>query len=290
MSACSFSWLAGLCLLAFAACRGADDADGQTIAGSFLWDEEPRTYQLHVPATYQVGKPAPLLLAFHGSNGSGGSFLEGTGLHRATDPLGFLTVYPTSAVGNWAEGCGCNNADRLGIDDLGFTQALIDTVSAQYTVDPDRIYVLGFSQGGLYAQRVACEMADRVAAVAVVAATMSVPLSLTCAPAEPVSMLVLHGTADTVLPYQGTSQGALSILSAPATLETWRMHNNCATDLETTSEPIDANMTLQHDAYSPCSQDKEVHLYSIKGGGHGWPSGKIDANEIVTTFFEAQSK
>lgn len=289
MSASS-SWIAGLCLLAFAACSGADDADGQTITGAFVWDDEPRTYQLHVPDTYQASEPAPLLLAFHGSNGTGGGFLEGTRLDRATDPLGFITVYPTSAVGNWAEGCGCNNADRLGIDDLGFTQALIDTVSAQYTIDPDRIYVVGFSQGGLYAQRVACEMSDQVAAVAVVAAAMSLPLAQTCEPVEPVSMLMLHGTEDTVLPYQGTSQGTLSLLSAPATFQTWIGHNDCSGALRTTTERFNEDLALKHEYHRLCEADTQVHLYTIEGGGHTWPSGDTDANEIVTTFFEAQSK
>jgi polyhydroxybutyrate depolymerase len=192
-------------------------------------------------------------------------------------------------VNNWAEGCNCNNADRLEIDDIGFTRALIDTVSTHYSIDPARIYVLGFSQGGLYVQRVACEMADQIAAVATVAATMSVPLSQSCAPADPVSMLVMHGTADTVLPYNGTSQGALSLLSAPATLNLWRGHNACPSQLKTTTERIDATRDLKHELYRACAENTQVHLYSIVGGGHTWPSGAFDANTVVTDFFASQS-
>lgn len=251
---------------------------------------ELRTYQLHVPASYDEAQPMPLVIAFHGSNDSGQNFQRGSEFDKEADRLGFITAYPDSKVGNWAEGCDCNNADRLKVDDIGLTQAIIDTLSARFTVDRNRVYAIGFSQGGLYVQRLACEMSDQFAAIAGVAATFSKPLSEKCDPTSPISMLIMHGTEDTVLPWAGSNNGALSLLSADAAILEWVGHNECDTRSSSSTDHIKPGLSLKHRVYDQCKDNKEVHLYAVEGGGHAWPTGDIDAKQIIADFFAKQSK
>ncbi len=137
-------------------------------------DTTVRTFVVHAPP---AEGPRPLLLAFHGAGGTGAGLQSLSKLDRAAGALGWVVIYPDAPLGNWAEGCGCNIADRLAVNDTGFVAALITRAEERYDVDPARVYAVGYSQGGLFAGRLACQMSDRIRAVAMVAAAMSAPLA-----------------------------------------------------------------------------------------------------------------
>ncbi|MCG8605315.1 hypothetical protein MJD09_09985 [bacterium] len=276
-----------LCLALFAsACSaGPDDDEGLDESGRLVWDRQTRTFRLHVPDAYDADTPAPLIIAFHGSRDSGSNFQSGTGFDEAADEHGFITVYPDNIGDNWAEGCNCTAADSLGIDDVGFTMALIDTLEARFAIDTRRIYAMGFSQGALFVQRLACEEAGTFSAIAGVAATLSKPLSEACTPPAPLSMLIMHGTEDPVFPWTGLNQGLLSVLGADEAIDFWIEKNGCPGQVNTTTENIRPGLRLLQKRYRACAQGTEVYLYAIEGGGHTWPQGDIDANDLVATFF-----
>lgn len=245
-----------------------------------------RTLEVHVP---EGSSPAPrgLLLAFHGAGGNGTGFRSASGLDALADAMDLVAAYPDAAVSNWAEDCGCNNADRLQVDDTSFVAAVIDTLDARVSVDRDRIYAVGFSQGALFAQRLACQFAGRIAAFANVAGAMSVPLAEKCAPARGAPVMFVLGTFDVVFPIDGSGEGALALLGAAGVQERWIDLNGCAGDPEVTYEPDAANdgTVVRRESLSSCEDGSEVLLFVVEGGGHAWnQSADVATNALLLEF------
>ncbi len=151
-----------------------------------------RRFLLYVPAS--AAEPAPLLLALHGVGGPAATpeaTLEASRLDAAAEEHGFVLALPAGEDGTWD--------DEPGSPDVAFAGAVIDAAGEEHPLDPDRVYVTGWSGGGFMAHRLACDAADRVAAVAVLHA----PLRGPCEPARPPDVLQLAGEADDVLPDAG---------------------------------------------------------------------------------------
>lgn len=277
-------------------CWGCSLVDEGGGSGSFervnmMWDGEARSYVLYRPDSYTGDQAVPLVLGFHGSQDSGQNFASAIELAQEADRLGFIAAFPDALVGNWAEACGCNNADRLNIDDKGFTLAIMDSLSAQFRIDPDRIYALGFSQGALYTQRLACELPDRFAALATVGATMSVPLSNRCKRGTPVSMLMMHGTRDPIFPWAGTNNGDLSVLSAPDVLSHWARRNACSYETgDVVDEPVGENGRYDRVRFNVCERGTHVQFYTLQGAGHVWPKSELRASTVIADFFMTQTR
>lgn len=261
---------------------------GTTHRAELLVGDSVRTFRLFVPSDLPRQGRAPLVLAFHGTGGSGAGFRAETGLDPLAARDGFLVAYPDAAVGNWAEGCDCNLADRLAINDTGFVRALIDSVSGRFPVDRTRVYAVGFSQGGLFVHRLACQMSDRIAAVASVAAPISAPLAERCGPGAPVSVLVMMGTLDDAYPYEGQGQGVRATLGARATTGLWRTLDRCGDTAGVASLPnrVADGTTVLEERWPACGGGSEVALYTVDGGRHAWsPSRDVATAELVTGFF-----
>ncbi|MCI0540572.1 MAG: hypothetical protein L0Z50_35680, partial [Verrucomicrobiales bacterium] len=140
-----------------------------------------RTYRIHIPPSIppsglpsgKRNKPAPLLLALHGGGGAGKSMQKLAGLNALSDKEGFIAVYPDGVDGHWNDGRGLDyRAHRENIDDVGFIAALIDRLGKDLNVDPGRVYVTGMSNGALFAHRLACEIPEKIAAIAPVEGTL----------------------------------------------------------------------------------------------------------------------
>lgn len=248
---------------------------------------------VHAPPRARGGaRPSPLILAFHGAGGSARDLKRFSGLDAAAEREGFVVAYLDAPLGNWAEGCGCNNADRLGVDDLGFVAAVIDALSSEGLVDRARVYAVGYSQGGLFAQRLACEMADRITAVAAVSGLMSAPLAQRCAPSRPVSVLAMHGTRDPIFGVNGSGSGKLEVLGASRWRAAWAALNRCSAEPDRAALPdvVVDNVVVRREAHDGCAEGSEVSLYLLDGGGHGWPGASgaradAPASETIVAFF-----
>lgn len=247
-------------------------------------DTTQRRALLHLPPTVSAGRPLPLVIAFHGAQGSGPGLMNGTGFNEAADVRGVLVVYPDAPLGNWAEDCGCNNADRLGANDTGFVRALIDSIAHIAPLDRRRIYAVGFSQGALFTMRLGCQQAERFAAVAGVAGVMSVPLSERCRPMRPIATLWVVGKNDTVFPYGGSGSRRSRLLGAEATFRRWLTLDRCQS---AATEPILGGVRgFERRKGRGCAAGVEVMLYTVRSGGHAWRlSPALDTNGLLLDFF-----
>jgi len=166
-----------------------------------------RSYRIFVPSGDV--RAAPLVVALHGGLGSGVQFSRNSGLDGLATSNRFIVVYPegvgrlpddSGGAQTWNGGNCCGPAARQGIDDVGFVRRVVSDVAREYRIDRNRVYAVGHSNGGIMALRLACEASDVFAAVGVQSASLGMTR---CAPAGPVAVIQIHGTADTNVPITG---------------------------------------------------------------------------------------
>jgi polyhydroxybutyrate depolymerase len=245
--------------------------------GSLMVGGLTRTYRLHVPTQYDPHHPMPLLLALHGRLGDGKSMATLTHLSQVADQYGFIVVYPDGYQRGWADGRGATTADKAGVDDVAFLATLIATLSGEYAIDGQRIYATGISNGGFMTERLGCDLSNKIAAIAVDAATFPVDLAARCAPSHPMPALLMNGSADPLVPYGG---GVVAgdrgvVYSAPQTAARWAAISHCAPTPATALVPTTVNdgTSVSYVTYTGCADGVQVRFYTIINGGHTWPGG-----------------
>jgi len=258
--------LIGFCV---ASCS-SEDSTGSDERFSILQDDFNRFVYVHVPDGYDESSDWPLLVVFHGSGDSGLAFQQHSGLDKEADKSGFLVAYPSARGENWAEGCDCVRADLDGIDDLDFVDDLITKMSEDYQVDESRVFAVGYSQGGLFTQRLACERSDVFAGIGTISGMMSKPISESCQPEFAPDILLVHGDSDEVLPIEGFPSGSYATLSVYETMLFWREANNCPVGL--TRETIRGG-DLDRDVRQilGCDSGSKVRMEELIDGRHRWP-------------------
>jgi polyhydroxybutyrate depolymerase len=264
-----------------------DDPD-PVLERSLVSGGRSRTYLVHLPRDHD-GRGLPLVIIMHGGGGSAEGIRLFTGFDATADEMGFVVAYP-NATTDWAEGCGCSQADRNGIDDVQFMSDLIDAVEGEFGIDRSHVYTTGFSQGGLMAYKLACDFADGLAAVAAVGASMAVPLAESCSPARHLPLIVMLGTEDPYFPWAGAYDRELeSVLSADSTVSFWAAANGCVGDrsseLEFTGEL--SGVEVWREWYPDCAVGREVLLYRLENAGHIWPQGGYSASWVIGNFFRS---
>jgi polyhydroxybutyrate depolymerase len=260
-----------------------------------------RTYLLHLPPSRRPGRPVPLLFVFHGASGDGGGIARHTGLTEAAHARGYAVVYPDGVDRRWNDGRGA----RATRDDVGFVRLLIDSLRRELPADPRRIYATGISNGAGLALRLACDLPGTFAAIASVAGALAAGLEERCAASAPVSVLMLHGTGDGFIPYDG---GVLTrrrgrVLPAPRTAALFARLDGCADQPVLGVEPdtVHDGTSVRRSAYPGCAEGREVVLYTIEGGGHTWPGGPpvgrsvgrvtrdLRATPLILDFFDGHA-
>ena len=226
-------------------------------------DGQVREAVVYVP-TSAIDAEAPMVLNFHGYGGRAAWHMEDADMRSLADAEGFVLVYPQgselsgSAHWNAAPSGGDNKSSA---DDLGFTEALVDAVTTAHTVDSDRIYAVGYSNGGMFAYYLACERSELIAAAGSVSGTM---LDGSCQSGEPIPVISIHGTADSVLPYDGDAHttAALDIV------DHWR-DRNATTSESATTETV-GSVQVESSYYTGGSAGTEVEHHRVLDGGHVW--------------------
>ncbi len=242
----------------------------QTIVDTVTHAGLDRQYIIYVPGSYTPGTPAPLVLNFHGYGSNALEQMFYGDFRPIADTAGFLIVHPQGTLDliggtHWNVGW-----DASSVDDVGFTIALIDSLSAMYNIDPERIYSTGMSNGGFFSYKLACELSERIAAIASVTGSMNVNQTATCDPEHPMPVMEIHGTADGTVQYEGTFLFA----SIESVLEYWVGFNDCdATPIVEQLADTDPNdgCTVEHQRYPNGTLGVEVEHYKIINGGHTWP-------------------
>jgi polyhydroxybutyrate depolymerase len=221
-----------------------------------------------------------------------------TRFNDLADEAGFIVAYPESLNQHWNDGRNLSSAD-----DIGFVRALLADVQRFPGLDPKRIYATGISNGGFFSQRVACELADQVAAVASIAATIPEPLMPGCKPVTPVPVMFIQGTRDPLVPIDGGPIGRNhgKCIALTAAVDFWRRVNHVSSIPIVTELPDDAHdgTRIHRAVYGQGQHGTEVVVYTIEGGGHTWPGGpqylptflvgkvshNLNATQVVWDFF-----
>jgi polyhydroxybutyrate depolymerase len=298
-------WFAAVLLLPVVAACGSSAGHRATPAakvvrpgttGSVNLDNRP--FRLHVPAGYDRATPAPLVVLLHGysvdSHSTDGYFKIGT----ESDRRGFLYALPEGTFdgrGNrfWNASDACCDFSGKGIDDSGYLSRLIDTVKASYSVDARRVYVIGHSNGGFMAYRMACDHAGQVTAIVSVAGAMPDDPSR-CKPERPVSVLEVHGTADKGVAFGGGVSAGHRYPSVDASIADWRTLDGCGGPDDAVKTPIDLDAELPGaetavSAWTGCRNSTQVALWAVKGGPHGPPFNGAFAPSVVDFFYRQVS-
>lgn len=256
-----------------------------------------RSYVLHIPPGYDLSRPTPLVLAFHGITLDAYEMMRISKLNTRSDATGFIVAYP-NAYGeqrSWNGGHCCGEAARDQVDDVGFVRALIDELDTYLNIDRNRIYATGFSNGAILTYRLGCEMADQIAAIAPVSATQAREDMEACHPVRPLPVIHFHGTADEPNPYEGgVTPGGVQFISVTDQIAFWVAANGCP---DRAQQTVSGNIV--HDVYTSCRAGATVELYTITGGKHAWPGGEavslrmgeptmeISATALMWDFFLA---
>ncbi len=246
-----------------------------------------RHFYVLIPKSIRKRKPikAPVILYLHG----GGPDTEALGTWRRSrmgkiaDREGFIVVYPNGLGNQWNDARIAEFEKVLPAqfaDDVAFLRALIDGLVNTKIADPKRIYMTGASNGGMMTFTAACRLADRLAAVAPAIASMPVELRDTCKPARPLPLLMMNGTKDRIISWQGGRVSPMRkhdlgyILSVDHSLRIWRRLNGCSDRAKlwklkhkNAKDPTKVEIIRWQD----CKAGAEVVLYKIVGGGHNWP-------------------
>ncbi len=266
------------------------------VTGSFQFEGILRDYRLYIPASYTPGTAAPLVFNLHGY-GSNNLQQEYYGDFRAiADTAGFIIAHPNGTL-NGTGSRFWNTFGTSAVNDLGFLTALIDTISAQYSIDADRVYSTGMSNGGFMSHDLACFRSERFAAIASVTGTMITARMNSCAASHPTPVMQIHGTADGTVPYNGGG-GFVSVVNL---MTHWAQVNNCNTTATVTPVPdivTTDGCTVEHHVYEDGDAGSVVELFKVLGGGHTWPGTSfisgvtnqdINASAEIWRFFSRYS-
>ncbi|HJR04356.1 MAG TPA: PHB depolymerase family esterase [Methylomirabilota bacterium] len=269
-----------------------------------------RTYLLHVPPGPPAG-PVPLVLVFHGGGGSGLGTERLTRFSELGDREGVLVAYPEGVGRNWYDGrefTTGSRAHRERIDDVGFVAAMLDAVARAHAVDPGRIYATGISNGAVFSHYLAAHLSARIAAIAPVVGGIADPPDAWLRPDRPVSVLILQGTTDPLVPYRGgaVAFGRGRIIDTEEAARRWARLNGAEAEPRSTPLPAPGKdhcggLRLTY----PGGRDgSEVVLVRLDGGGHTWPGGTqylpeglvgrvcrdFTATSVIWEFFRAHPK
>ena len=238
----------------------------ETLNESIIHDDLVRDYIIHIPSSYENKVPVPLVLCFHGYGGSA-SGISYTNFNDVSDTANFIVVYPQGTFlkgkSHWNVGGWTSKSTRK---DIEFIDTVIDLIKDKIQIDQTRIYSSGMSNGGYMSYSLACNLGNKIAAIASVTGSMTPDNFDNCSPSNPISVLQIHGLQDLVVPYIGSS-GSKSI---PDVIDFWVNYNACSTEPNRLIKY--SNLALvNYDTYENCLNNTNVKLILHPEMDHTWP-------------------
>jgi len=278
---------------------------------NITFDGVARNFIVYLPSGYNNSGKMPLIFAIHGGSGTPEGMINIANFKPIADRDKVVLVYPEGVQKNWNDGRP-TVPNQLGINDVGFFNQMCNYMINNYSVDGKKIYATGISNGGFMSTRLGCELSNRIAAIAVNAATIEAKIiAPNCNPGRPVPALYIHGTTDPLVPFLGgqiTAGGTAggTILSHFQVIEKWVALNGCNSTPTITDLPDISNdgTSIKQRVYSGGTNGSEVVSYVIMNGGHTWPQGyqylneaiigktsqDMNACEVIWTFFKRFSR
>lgn len=255
-----------------------------------------RAFTLSVPPSYNAAIPEPLLIALTGYNQSGAVLEKYLNLEPLTQSVGILYVHPdgtkdSRGVQFWNGTPECCDFESPKVNDDAYIMSIIDKVSAQYAVDPKRIFILGHSNGGFLASELACNHADRIAAIVSMAGA-SYTTAAACKPRSPVSILEIWGSKDPT--FAGNHIRGKPIPGATQIFNTWGAIDRCSPTTVTTPNALDLDTKVLGNEtslteFQQCPAGSAVDLWQIHGSGHT-PTISSDFDTQIINFLLSHPK
>ncbi len=274
-------------------------------------DGNPRSFIVYLPTGYNNAGKMPLIFAIHGGSGTPEGMINIANFKTIADRDKVVLVYPAGIQKNWNDGRP-TTPNQLGINDVSFFNQLCDYTINNYSVDGTKIYATGISNGGFMSSRLGCELSNRIAAIAVDAATIeATTIAPNCNPGRPVPAIYIHGTSDPLVSFTGgqmTAGGTAggTVLSHFQAIDKWVTINGCNSTPTITDLPDISNdgTTIKQRVYAGGINSSEVVSYVVLNGGHTWPQGfqylneaiigktsqDMNACEVIWTFFKRFSR
>ena len=266
-------------------------------------DSIERTYLVHLPKSYDKNAFLPLVIVLHGCGGKAENTDKLTGFDRVSDKYSFIVVYPNGIDNDGREKVK-KYVDGKEVNDVKFISCLIDSLRIKYSIDSNRVFVTGISNGGIMSFRLACELSDKIAGIAPVAASMSEIVYNYCKPSRPVPVMIIFGDSDPLVPFEGGDIIVFGkrgkVVSVDQSVKFWIKNNGC------TDKPIETIIVDSTDDDTRAIRytykgNSDVVYWLIQGGGHIWPGGwhylpsfiigktseEIDASEEIWKFFNS---
>jgi polyhydroxybutyrate depolymerase len=271
---------------------------------TLMVDGVERNYLLHVPAGLAPGRAVPLVLVFHGGGTHAWSMPAFSGFDALSDREGFVAAYPDGLNRTWNDGRGTSPAD-----DVAFVRTTIEDIERAHDIDPRRIYATGISNGGFFSNKLVCDLSDKIAAIASVAATMPEKLVAECKPSRPVPVMYIQGSKDPLVPIDGgevgfrRGRGRGESVSLAEASRFWREKDQVSAtpSVDDLPDRFDDGTHVRREVWAGGKNGSEVVVYTIEGGGHAWPgaaqylpkviigiaSRNLDATPTIWKFFQA---
>lgn len=306
----------GLLTLSFVFARaavGEDFKPGELTEHAITVDELARVYRVYTPS--KPRKNMPLVFVLHGGGmGDRGArhVIDYVGMNDIAERERFVAVYPVGIDGNWNDGRGVAfiRAQKENIDDIKFLRTVVDEIAKSQSVDRSRIFTTGISNGAIMSHRLAAEASDLICAAAPVVGGLAKPLAKTFKPQYPVSIFVIQGAADPLVPIQGGEIGYKigrkrgEIISTKEAVALYAKRNGCKGKIRSSTiadtDPDDGTTTSVGEFPSGIGGTK-IQVHVVSGGGHTWPgkrqylterlvgktSQDYDATEAIWKFFKS---
>ncbi len=295
----------------------AEKARADVARNSVVYAGSSRHYLISIPPQYSSERRYPLLLVFHGGGGNPGQVLQTSDIVARAAKENWILVAPAGSgrfadsLLTWNVGFGFGYAMRNHVDDIGFVRHLLGMLKSMYSIDGNRVYATGISNGGILCHLLAAEFSDQIAAIAPIVATAGgrareqTHWTVPTTPKQPVSVIAFNGALDQRVPEQGgwqkkaTGHDPVAMWSVKQTIDFWVQHDRCSQ-----TPTVENNEAKQYRSftYGACRAGSEVTQYVLLNQGHAWPGGKkgyrradqpsplISANELMFAFFKRHPK
>jgi polyhydroxybutyrate depolymerase len=236
-----------------------------------------RPAALFVPTAYDPARRWPLVILLHGYGAAGASQADHLGLVRRVEARGFVLLAPDGTPDRrgarfWNASPSCCDFDGQGVDDVGYVAGLIAEARAALSLDPERVVLVGVSNGGFLAHRLACEAADLITGIASIGGSMAE--GATCTPSRPVPVLLVHGTADALVRFDGGAYGGGAPYQGIGALgRGWAERDGCGVESVVAPRRFDLDARVPGDetertAWPGCATGARVELWALQGSPH----------------------
>ena len=246
----------------------------------YLINFDGKTREYYVSLPEDTSKPVPIIINFHGF------------LSHAMDQQGFSqmdnyahrngmgVIYPEGVKKSWNVGKAILNDEN----DIGFVNALIDSVSSNYNIDSNRIYACGFSNGGTFSYELMCGLSNKIAAFGSVGGNFSINENRLCNIDREIPLIHIHGTKDRLQKYNNSDGDFLSTVES---VNYWAKYNQLDIKVVENMEDIHKKdgTTVEKHTYSKNNSNTQVIHFKVVKGGHLWLGSPIADWLTLRLFF-----